>query len=309
MAVLKHEALGLRVTLAARSRVGRARDCGVRLADRCASGEHAVLFWDGARWWARDLGSTNGTHVGGRRLTSAERIQLEAGAELVFGGSAERWILEEAGPPVASARSERTGEVRAAEEGLLALPDATDPRATLFEDQHGRWHVEIDGTARPAVDQEPIEAGGAWVLHIPPPAPDGAVPTTTSTSASPKLIGVTVLRFEVSHDEEHIALSLVQGDKVTPLAGRAHHELLLVLARARLRDRDEGLPPAERGWLYVDELLGKLRLDLHHLNVNVFRARQQLAREGVLDAGSLIERRTMTRQIRLGTEAVEVLRP
>ncbi|XYH98134.1 FHA domain-containing protein [Sorangium sp. So ce1128] len=308
MAVLKHEAHGVRVTLPARARVGRAGDCAVRLRDRCASGEHAVLFWDGARWWVRDLGSTNGTHVGGRRLTFAERVPLEAGTELVFGGDAERWTVEEAGPPIASAWDEITGEVRVAEEGLLALPDAADPLVTIFEDQHGCWQIEVDGNARAAVDQERIEAGGAWVLRIPPHAADGAVPTTASTTASPKLLGVTVLRFEVSHDEEHIAVSLVQGGKVTQLAARAHHELLLVLARSRLRDRDEGLPASERGWLYVDDLLGKLRLDLHHLNVNVFRARQQLARAGVLDAGSVIERRTTSRQLRLGTEAVEVIR-
>ncbi|XXT19835.1 FHA domain-containing protein [Sorangium sp. So ce429] len=308
MAVLKHEAHGVRVTLPARARVGRAGDCALRLRDRCASGEHAVLFWDGARWWVRDLGSTNGTHVGGRRLTFAERVPLEAGAELVFGGDAERWTVEEAGPPIASAWDEIKGEVRVAEEGLLALPDAADPLVTIFEDQHGCWQIEIDGNARAAVDQERIEAGGAWVLRIPPHAADGAVPTTASTMASPKLLGVTVLRFEVSHDEEHIAVSLVQGGRVTQLAARAHHELLLVLARSRLRDRDEGLPPSERGWLYVDDLLGKLRLDLHHLNVNVFRARQQLARAGVLDAGSVIERRTTSRQLRLGTEAVEVIR-
>ncbi|WP_437762406.1 FHA domain-containing protein [Sorangium sp. So ce281] len=308
MAVLKHEADGLRVTLPARARVGRARDCAVRLRDRCASGEHAVLFWDGARWWIRDLGSTNGTHVSGRRLTSAERVALDAGTELVFGGDAERWTVEEAGAPVTSARAELTGEVRAAEEGLLALPDAADPRVTLFEDQHGAWQIEIDGSTRPAVDQERIEAGGAWVLRVPPQALDAAVPTTASSAASPKLLGLTVLRFEVSHDEEHIAVALVQGEKVIQLAARAHHELLLMLARSRLRDREAGLPPAERGWRYVDDLIGKLRLDLHHLNVNVFRARQQLARAGVLDAGSLVERRTTSRQIRLGTEAVEVVR-
>lgn len=52
-----------------------------------------------------------------------------------------------------------------------------------------------------------------------------------------------------------------------------------------------------------------LQLDLHHLNVNVFRARQQLAGAGMIDAGSLVERRSTTREIRLGTTAVEVQKP
>lgn len=307
--VLKHEPTGRRATLAVRSLVGRVDGCAVRLVSRRASGEHAVLFWNGSRWSVRDLGSTNGTRASGRRLSQGERAHLEAGAELVFGDDTERWTLEEAGPPAASARSEATGEVRAAEDGLLALPGAADPRVTLFEDRDGRWRIEIDGIARLAADQERVDAGGIWTLRVPPLAHGGAVPTTASAAAGAKLVGATGLRFKVSRDEEHIALSLVHGGRQTPLAARAHHEMLLALARERLRDRDAGVPAAEQGWVYVDDLLTMLRLDLHHLNVNVFRARQQLARAGVLDVGALVERRPATRQIRLGTDEIEILSP
>ena len=311
MAVLKHEASGRRVTLAARSLVGRAEGCGVRLRSSLASGEHAVLFWDGARWSVRDLGSRNGTLAGDRKLGLAERLVLEVGAVVAFGGEAERWILEDAGAPVACARNLDTGSVRVAEDGLLVLPTGGDPRVTMSQDRDGVWQIELDDAARPAVDQERVEAAGVWLISIPPAAQGGALPTTATAGARAKLVGTTVLRFEVSRDEEFVALSLVHGGEVTSLGARAHHELLLSLARARLRDMTVGaaLPPAEQGWLYVDDLLSMLRLDLHHFNVNVFRARQQLASAGMLDVGALVERRSTTRQIRLGTTAVEVVQP
>ncbi|AUX41613.1 hypothetical protein SOCE26_030340 [Sorangium cellulosum] len=279
----------------------------MRLTSRRTSGEHAVLFWDGERWSTRDLGSRNGTTLDGRRIATTERVAVALSGELCFGDDAERWTLEDAGPPTASARAAATGEVRTAEHGLLVLPDAADPRATLFEDRDGRWLVELDGDVRSAVDHEQVEADGPWVLRIPPPAQGGAVPTTHAADAV-KLMDDTVLRFEVSRDEEHVALSIVHGGQLTSLSGRTHHELLLALARARLRDKQSGAPPAEQGWVYVDDLLDMLKLDLKHLNVKLFRARQQLAQAGLIEVGALVERRQMTRQIRLGTASVEIIR-
>ncbi len=158
--------------------------------------------------------------------------------------------------------------MRTASDGLLALPDATDPCVTLEEDRHGRWTLEVDGNARLAVDHERIHAQGIWTLRIPP--------------------------FEV-----------------ITLRDYTHHEVLLALARARRADQETGLPTSEQGWTYVDDLLDMLKLDMlkldiKRLNVNIFRARQHLARVRALDVGTLIERRSTTRQIRLGI-AVEIV--
>jgi hypothetical protein len=265
-----------------------------------------VLFWDGARWSVRDLGSTNGTQVDGRCLPVNERAMLEAGAALMFGDETERWTLEEAGPPGASALHDSTLEVRRAEDGLLALPDASDPQVTLSEDSRGCWTIELDGVVRLAVDQERVDAGGPWTIRV-PEARGEHLPTTTVGARPPMLVGATLLRFEVSRDGEHIDLSVVHDGQVTSLGSRAHHELLLELARARLRDKRVGIPAAEQGWLYVDALLRMLKLELHHLNINVFRARKQLARAGMLDTGSLVERRATTRQIRLGTDVIDII--
>ena len=128
-----------------------------------------------------------------------------------------------------TARAEHDGAVLRAEDGLLPLPHAGDPRVTVFEDRQGRWMVEEGGVARPAVDGERVEAGSIRVLEVPPETDCAAVTTTIRLNSVAKLGGDVVLRFEVSRDREHVALSLVHAGGVLPLGGRAHHEVLLEL--------------------------------------------------------------------------------
>lgn len=55
--------------------MGRSPDIEVSLEDDYASGRHARLFPQGSRWFLEDLGSTNGTFVGGTRLTRTTPIE------------------------------------------------------------------------------------------------------------------------------------------------------------------------------------------------------------------------------------------
>ena len=50
-----------------------------------------------------------------------------------------------------------------------------------------------------------------------------------------------------------------------------------------------------------------LNMDDNHLNISIYRARAQLAKLGVVDAAALIERRTGTRQLRLGVDRIDVV--
>lgn len=307
MGVLKNQTIRCLQSLAGRTLVGRAPGCALRLDHRSVSAEHASIFWTGGRWEVRDLGSTNGTWVDGRRLDPGERVALREGSELQIGGGAERWVLVDPLPPIASARRLDADEIRIAEHGLLVLPSAADPVASLFEDPAGRWLIETDGPARKAIDQEEILAGVTWVLSIPPSTPGGLVSTTLSLGASSLRLDEVTLILEVSRDEEYVELSIARGGEVTRLPARAHHHLLLALARARLVDRaDPSVSAAEQGWLYTDGVIAMLKSDSQRLCVDIFRARQQLANASVLNAGAIVERRATTRQIRLGTDRIEV---
>lgn len=72
--------------------VGRRSDSDLVLEARRASQRHAELFRRQDRLWIRDLGSTNGTYVNGRRLTEA--CPLRDGDVVHFGDHELRFVAE-----------------------------------------------------------------------------------------------------------------------------------------------------------------------------------------------------------------------
>ena len=63
--------------------LGRAQEATLVLDDDYASGRHARLFPQGSRWFVEDLGSTNGTYLGGSQLTRA--LPVEPGVPIRIG--------------------------------------------------------------------------------------------------------------------------------------------------------------------------------------------------------------------------------
>jgi pSer/pThr/pTyr-binding forkhead associated (FHA) protein len=56
--------------------IGRGNDAAIRLDDDYVSTRHARIASSGEQWFVEDLGSTNGTYVGGRRIAQATAIEL-----------------------------------------------------------------------------------------------------------------------------------------------------------------------------------------------------------------------------------------
>jgi pSer/pThr/pTyr-binding forkhead associated (FHA) protein len=65
--------------------VGRDPANDVVLRDQTVSRRHARIDARGGGWVVTDLGSTNGTAVGGRTLQPNQETQLSAGTEVRFG--------------------------------------------------------------------------------------------------------------------------------------------------------------------------------------------------------------------------------
>jgi hypothetical protein len=253
----------------------------------------------------RDLGSTNGTRLSGELLDPTTARAVARGARLSFGDEAEAWVLEDAGPPVPSATNVETGEHLVSDQGLLVLPNDDRPTATVFRDPAGMWQVELTGeSVRDAVDQEILQAEGTFRLSIPPRIE--RMITTKPVERTAMSMSSLTLRFSVSHDHAFINLSLVVGARVVSLPPRAHHEMLLALAKERISDIAAGLPSAEQGWMHMSDLLPLTGQSAEHLNVSIQRARKQLAQAGVVDAGAIVERRPTTRQLRIGTAAIAI---
>lgn len=302
VAVLCAQTSGQSITLPDRCLVGRSRACDVVLTARDVSGQHAVLQWTGLHWQLQELGSRNGTHIDGSPVPIGKRVIVAQGSRIRFGRE-ETWTLTDAGPPQLMAVRADTGEVRLAEGGLLALPDAHEPVATIYQDPHGAWVCERHGEPAILDDRTVVPvADVAWKIYLPT-----ACQATSQDESGILHLGLLRLRLSFSRDEEHIEVVAFAGERRFELQTRAHNYMLLVLARRRLADRDAGVAEDKQGWIRQDELLRMLRIDENHLNISVHRARAQLARIGVTDAASLIERKPGARQIRLGIRELEVV--
>jgi hypothetical protein len=62
--------------------LGRSRDCDIVLEDPNVSRRHAEIRPSGGSWIVRDLGSTNGVKVNGRRITGAQSLKRGDAVEL-----------------------------------------------------------------------------------------------------------------------------------------------------------------------------------------------------------------------------------
>lgn len=74
--------------------IGRDRGMDIRLDDSSISREHAVLFFYENRFYIRDLKSTNGTLVNGKRI---EQCALNYKDVIQLGRCALRFFIEQAG--------------------------------------------------------------------------------------------------------------------------------------------------------------------------------------------------------------------
>ncbi len=297
MGLLQRIEDGLVLSLGKRCLVGRARHCALRIDDSIVSAEHAALYFSGEQWKVRDLASTNGTYLGGTRVTAGASHPLTEMSELGFGSATATWRLLDASRPGPSARSAE-GHIHGVG-GALWLPTATDPEASIFVED-GQWLADTSTGSTPVGNGTTLDVGGTnWVLELPPPDGEDEI-STCRTDTSDPTEGLS-LRFAVSTDEEHVSVEATYRGSSIPLGARAHHYALLLLARHRLAEAPH-LPSA--GWIYTDELRDMLGIDREGLNLLLWRAKQQFRQSG-LPAESLIERRTDTHQLRLGIENVE----
>jgi len=304
MATLLHTKTGEGVRLHTRTVVGRSPAADLQLNAPEVSSEHAVFWWSGDGWCVRDLASRNGTWVGGKRIEAGADIPLQEGVELRFGDDdSHRFTLTDLTAPCASAVSLLTDTPIAAVAEMLALPSAENPQVTVYRDKLGHWVGESARRVARLSDLQLLRVGGdVFRVYLP-------VPNTETVRRRPKpQIDTITLRFSHSLDEEYVALEVqTRAGEVLDLKARAHNYLLLLLARQRQSDAEQGGSLAGHGWIYRDELARQMRTDETTVNVQIYRARKALADAGVEDAALLVESRTGNRQVRMGVTEVEIV--
>jgi hypothetical protein len=281
---------------------GRAVSCDGRLTSAGASKEHASIDWDGSGWILRDLGSRNGTRINNVPLSGRE-WRLDVRDRIAFGDPEEVWEwLDGAGPVPCAVEPDGTrlwGSV-----GFLALPDEAHPVASAYMRSSG-WELDDGATVRFVESGTRVEIDGrVFLLELPSVA---FMLGKTRTFRVTQLVSRAGAKFEVSSDEDHVAVQFSLGTTERKLPPRAFAYMLLTLARARAKDQQAGVSAAESGWLYTDELADMLRTTPEKLNVDVHRARSAIAQLGIFDdPDNVVERRQG--QLRIGFDDLTIER-
>jgi len=304
MAVLCEEATGRICVLEAHHLIGRSHRCSLLLPELSVSGEHASIRWTGRVWVLKDLGSRYGTFLNEQCLQPGVTVDLKKGDRLAFGREKRIWVItDESGPEVMVVPTEG-GQALFQHGGLIALPSVERPEAVVFQDLDGRWVLDQAGQVDVIKEHVPfVFEGTRWRLCNASPLQ----PTSLAGDGREAMaLCETQLRFQVSRSEEHVEISARWRSRLIELGARSHHYVLLTLARVRLRDAERGEQAASAGWIDQHELLRQLALGPEKLNLDIFRARRQFGAAGFIPAAGIVERRSATRELRLGVSAIDL---
>jgi len=282
--------------------IGRAPTSDLVIDGAHVSLQHACIRWTANGWELKDLGSLNGTHVNG---ATVELKALERGDRISFGHGEEIWELVDAAGPELMVVSQDGRITLTADNAILAIPRADAPKASVYRSAQGSWVLERTDDLVPLSDQQSFEVEGeSWVFH----SPEAVQQTTSVAGLEPPRIETVVLHFEVSSDEEFVGLRAERGGRVVDLGSRAHNYLLLTLARKKLSDVADHVRATGCGWVYQDDLLRELKLTPGQLNLDIFRIRKQFGVLDVVDSAGIVQRRPLTKQLRIGTEHILEMR-
>jgi len=295
--------------------VGRGLHEGLSLdenddAARQVSQLHAVLVWNprNTRWEVRDLGSINGTQVDGSPLPPGRTMALTEDTTLGFGST--RWMVSEIGPPSPRARCTRTNEVRVATDGVLLLPDELNPELRIVHGAFG-WVACLDDDIDAANHSMQLLAAGStfeagnrqWTLWLPSAAPA----VTQKAMGTVKQIQLTI---DVSRDQERIGVTAEINGVEHTFGPRRHHDLLWLLARARVDDLEDGHDTESAGWRTNSAIAAQTGLGkddpFNYLNVLVHRCRRQFDGCRLRDTAPLIERDKSGGRLRIGIPGAQL---
>jgi hypothetical protein len=302
MGMLLNSETGDRVLLRGNHVFGRnALRSDTVLPDPEASLLHAVLRWRDGHWFVTDH-SRNGSLLDGRRLNAGEPAALALGQVLRFGPNSQAaWQVLDLSPPGSALFPIDEGRPPLPLARHNLLPDETAPELSLYETEPGRWLLEQHGEAHPMRDGDALVVGGVRYRLV-------VANEIDDTHAVAQPGEPPRLSFRLSLDEEHTWLQVRCGPHQADLGERSHHYALVTLARQRLADARDGLDPEAQGWLASAKLARMLGVEPTHLNIQMFRARDQLmnALPMVSALSQVIERRRGG--LRLGPVGIEVFR-
>lgn len=261
---------------------------------------HAVIEWRAPNWLLKDV-SRNGLKLNNKILPAQKPVVLSVGDIIDFGCMDEVLLkILDLDPPKSMLVSEKlaTDTIEINDSTLLPNEEAPELALYLCPDRQQWFSEEVhQGVEKGPFDHGDIlNIGGShWRFFL--ISEDMA---TTEFSVSQTSINDVMFRFDLSQDEESTSLTLINSNDELDLGERSHHYLLVHLLRHRISQSDGA------GWLDSQLLMKELGLEEAHINIQIFRARKQLAEAlpGTSGHSKFIERRRGA--LRVGLNLFEI---
>jgi pSer/pThr/pTyr-binding forkhead associated (FHA) protein len=136
--------------------LGRHDDCVIRIKSSQVSRRHCELFEVGGQLMLRDLGSSNGTYVNGKRVAGEQPVKH--GDELTVGAVTFR--VAKLGQPASALPASPASQPKAGDTAVVdavEVNDADDGEEFEMEFDDGEPVPEVEGI--PLADDLPIETG------------------------------------------------------------------------------------------------------------------------------------------------------
>lgn len=307
MAILHNEHLRRRVMLRPVHTFGRhPASSRTVLREADISKLHALVRWDGAQWEICDQ-SRNGTYVGGEKLQAGQWRVLKVGEVIRFAASEDaRWTVTDLDAPcVCLFALDAPHQIHALNPDENLLLTAGSPEVNIYR-ADDRWLLDRMERVDHLADGECVRIGGQLWEFVQGETLDA----TREVSPPGALFDAQPLQFDfrLSQNEEHASLDVHVGQQVISLGERIHHYTLATLARQRLRDARQGVESPSQGWIALDNLARMLGVDPPYINIQMFRARQQISRALPMarQPASLFERRRG--EIRFGDHPFRIMK-
>ena len=259
-----------------------------------ASRVHAAIGWTDGQWFVRDM-SSNGTWLNGEKLPKNHTVIVKQGDKLCFGDpQGNTWELLDLSHPQSLLIDTENPDSTIVLEDYTFIPDEGEPSAVaVYSPTGGSWSLQDVNVNNPNSGEHLGHgnvvdcAGRSWQVFL----ADSESATYTIDAPQQGLAQYEFV-FRLSLDEENTLMEVHTDGDMIDLGDRTHHYLLAHLARKRATDAADGLDEASQGWIDTEQLCRDLGLELSHANIQIFRARKQLAKAvtSPLEPDALIER-------------------
>ncbi len=269
-----------------------------------ASRLHASIMWNGTFWMLQDT-SSNGTYLNGEALISGTKSRLKQGDVIKFGAlNACAWVLKNDDEPKSLLCPINKNHDPIELDGMVVLPDSDSPELTIYQLPNEEWVCENQsGLIKLASGTKVSTRTDSWYFV------DANTFEKTQQAANKGQMSSVLIKvhFTVSQNEEHVSMSVTVGNMQLDLGERAHHYLMMYLARQRLADLQKGVEDSEQGWIDKDVLCQETGLDEKHINLQIYRFRKQLVQSqpAIQELIQIIERRRG--ELRFAFTSIEII--